>query len=568
MGVFSPTQTRVYTDRYQHGIETIPEMWDRVAKWVASNDKPYLTKFRTLLQDFKFIPGGRINYAAGRSNVTAHNCFVLPSPYDSRGGIIDALRNWIETMARGGGVGINMSSLRPRGTPVLGTDGTSSGPIPWMELFTTASSKVVQQGGTRRGAAMIILNVDHPDIWEFIEAKQQAGVLEGANLSVGISDEFLEAVKKDLPWYLWWDKNPVKTVGARLLWKHIADSAWRCGEPGVVFLGRCNAQSNLSYLGGTDDAKPIICVNPCSEIPLPANGSCLLGTFNLAAYASIAEQPYFSWARLEEDITTAVRFLDNIIDLSLYPLVEYKEHQQSVRQMGIGVTGLADALITLGHRYGSDNSIAFVSRVFRTIRDRAYKTSIELAKERGSFSLYSREFLGGQFIKALPRDIQEGINRHGIRNSYLIAQQPSGTGSLLAGVNSGIEPVFSFNTKREDRTGIWNPVTTASATYDKAGRGRDDPTGPFVTAHELTPFEHINMQAAAQQYCDQAISKTVNCPEDWTVEQVESVLDYAVEKGLKSIAIYRNNSRSKQVLTHVDTPAIEDPNCRSGTCDV
>ncbi len=573
------TQNRIFTDRYQQGDETIPDMWDRVASWVANNEKDRRTwydRFRWLVDDFKFIPGGRINFAAGHNGkVTAHNCFVIPKPDDSIEGIYHSLMLWAKTMARGGGVGINMSSLRPRSTHVVGSDGTSSGPIPFMELFTTTSKDVIQQGGTRRGAAMIILEDWHPDIWDFIEAKTTFGKLEGANISVGISNAFMEAIKNDTPWNMKWKGKNIKTVSAKALWDKIAEAAWKSGEPGILFLDRCNDWSNLWYL----PEQRIECVNPCSEIPLPANGCCLLGTFNLERFVKtstttvgeLVGETYFDWYEFSQAIQVAVRFLDNVIDVSYYPLEEYRVHQEAVRQMGMGITGLADALIRLGLRYGSPQSIEFVQAIFEQISYVGYKTSTQLAKEKGSFPLYDNRFLESEYVKRLPSHIRKGIEKHGIRNSYLVGQQPSGTGSLLAGVNSGIEPVYAFDVERQDRTGTWSPETTASKLYNEQ---IGDVSSVFVSAHELTPFDHINIQAAAQRWCDQAISKTVNCPEDWKVEDVKKVYQYAWDKGLKSVAVYRDKSRPEQVLTAKkivapDGEVLKDNiNCRSGACEV
>jgi ribonucleoside-diphosphate reductase alpha chain len=572
MGVdFSEGQMRIFNDRYKEGDEQSPfDMWGRTALWVASNEKEsdyWFLQFLNLQYMFKFLAGGRINYAAMKEgDVTAHNCFTIAIQEDSVDGIFVGLREWAETMRRGGGVGANFTILRPRGTPVLGVDGTSSGPIPWMVPFTVMANEVINQGGTRRGAAMIILNDDHPDIVEFIQAKQRPHYLEGANLSVGISDKFIQAVKNNKTWDLVWGGEKYYDLSAQLLWKYIVNSIWKSGEPGVVFLDRCNEERNLWYL----DSQQITCVNPCSEIPLPDYGACLLGAINLSA---LCENGTFNYAELRGTIPTAVRFLDNVIDLSYYPLDKYRQHQKSVRQIGLGFTGLADCLIKLGIPYNSIDAVLFVHGAYKILAEESYRASIELAQEKGSFPLLDPDkFIESKFVARLPDSIKNDIQLHGIRNSYLIAQQPSGSGSLLAGVNSGIEPVFSFDTTRVDRTGTWEPESDAARAYSAhIGLGGSD-SAVFVTSHGVSPREHINIQAAAQEWCDQAISKTINCSEETTVEEIADVLMYAYDMGLKSVAIYRHKSRDTQVLfkkgEDVDKSEEAMVGCRSGSCDV
>lgn len=577
-------------DRYRVGTDqSIEDTWRRVAQWVAMRDVftkhnmyslAHYNLYYNLLSDFKFIPGGRITHAAGQPGVTAMNCFVGPNPEDSREGIVKSLGIEIETMSRGGGYGTNMSSLRPRGARVVGVNGTSSGPVPWMELFSTASKDVVQQGGTRRGALMLILEDSHPDIMEFIQAKTFGGRLEGANVSVGISNDFMQAVKDNDTWYLEWNGQTYDSINARELWSAIAYCAWKSGEPGVVFLDRCNEYNNLWYRKD----KQIVCVNPCSEIPLPEFGSCLLGTFNLERYIIDDAVPWLDYINLTRDIHTAVRFLDNVIDIAYYPMEQYELHQSMVRQMAIGFTGVADALIKLKIRYGSDEAEQFIDNIYKFLWIEAVKGSIKLAKERGPFPLFDPNlFCEGLQIKKLPNELIQEIKTHGIRNAYLVGQQPSGTGSLLAGVNSGIEPVFSFDTIRTDRTGTHTPISEANKIYEEQATKNTQKPEYLVTAHELTPTEHILMQAAAQKWCDQAISKTVNCPADWSPLEVEDVFNMAWEKGLKSVAIYRDGSRSEQVLHDGEVkngfsyiigsgsdipPDNFDPNCRSGSCEI
>lgn len=576
------TQLRIWLDRYKDEEDKeIEDTWRRIANWAAEAEEEdkrevWAKRFYDILEGHRFIPGGRITYAAGKGkNVTAMNCFVGPSPEDSREGIIASLLEEVETMSRGGGFGINMSSLRPRGARVEGVDGTSSGPVPWMQLFSTASRDVVQQGGTRRGALMLILEDWHPDVVEFINAKRKAGRLEGANISVGVSNAFMEAVEGDREWEFQWPKGTYhSSIKARELWEMIAESAHASGEPGIVFLDRCNDWSNLYYVEG----QKIVCVNPCSEIPLPAYGSCLLGTINLSLLAD--GEGGFNWARLRYTTSIAVRLLDNVIDLAHYPLEGYEKHQKSVRQMAIGITGLADCLIKMGMRYGDRESVEFLNSIFEEISKAAYEASIDLAEEKGEFPLLDRrKFVEGEYVRRLPDYLKQGILDRGIRNAFLVGQQPSGTGSLLAGVNSGIEPVFSFATVRTDRTGTWEPESEAIRLYNEAIEENEGSLlwwqeHFFVEAHDLSPLDHIKMQAAAQEWCDQAISKTVNCPEGWGVEDVGKVFNEAWERGLKSVAVYRDKSRSEQVLHKGEVEngfGVEElvaVGCRSGTCDI
>ena len=458
---------KVFVDRYAlkdrdgRPIETTPEqMWRRVAEGIAAVEPTpekqayWSERFYEALSDFKFVPGGRILAGAGTGTaVTFYNCYVIPSPEDSRGGILDNLKVMVDIMARGGGVGINLSSLRPRGSYIKTVNGTSSGPISWAELYSVATKDVIQQGGSRRGALMLMLDDDHPDIEEFITVKQDLQRINGANLSVCVSDDFMAAVKQDRPWQLKWQGEVKKELPARELWELICEAAWASGEPGMVFIDRYNKVSNTWYY------EDIICVNPCGEQGLPAWGVCNLGALNVAAFVRDGEMDYDA---LAEHAKVAIRFLDDVVDANEYFIPENAKAQLGTRRTGLGTMGLADALIKMELRYGHEESLPVIERVYRTIRDAAYECSAALAVEKGPFPSWDREkYAQGVFIKQLPAALQEQIAETGTRNAVLLTQAPTGSTSLLSGVSSGIEPVYDFAFVRRDRIGehvIYHPL--------------------------------------------------------------------------------------------------------------
>lgn len=550
--MYSDIQLKIFQDRYAHGEEKTPEeAWKRVAAAVAEQEQSHQRgywrgAFFELLKDFRYVPGGRIMHAMGTgSSVTAQNCYVIPIE-DSRKSIMNALEQWVEIQAKGGGVGINMSPLRPSGDYVKSVQGTASGPVNWAQPFAFISKNVVQQGGSRRGAAMIMLDISHPDIQEFIHAKETPGVLEGCNVSVCISNAFMAAVTNDDDFPLEWGGKVYRSVRARDLWDEICTAAWKSAEPGIYFMERANEQANSAYFETLEST------NPCGEQPLGPYGACLLGSFNIAQfmYLTDARGSRLDVVALAGAVATAVRFNDNIVDLSNYPLPECKDSQQRIRRMGIGIMGLADALIMAHIRYGSEDALAFTAQVYKTIRDSAYATSAALAEERGPFPEYTEALLDRPFIKSLPEHIQNTIKVTGLRNCYLLTQAPTGTTSMLAGVNGGIEPYFAFKYMRSDRTGKYEVKSEWSDEYDSADR-----PDYLVIANDVSPMEHILMQAAAQQYNDSSISKTVNLPESATIEDIKTLYKAAWSYDLKSLSVYRDNSRSEQVLIHVKPEA-------------
>src|SRR2546423_4566323 len=450
---------KVFMDRYSlkdpagQPLEFYPEqLWARVARGIAAVEKTeelqahWEKRFYEALSDFQFVPGGRILAGAGSGHqVTFYNCYVIPSPEDSLQGILDNLKVTTEIMARGGGVGINLSTLRPRGSYIKTVNGTASGPCSWAQLYSVATGDVIQQGGSRRGALMLMLDDTHPDIEEFITVKRWAGNIEHASLSVCIADKFMQAVKDDADWDLTWQGEVKKTVRARDLWDLICKSAWESAEPGMVFIDRYNKESNTWYY------ENIRCVNPCGEQGLPAWGVCNLGALNLSSFVHNGQ---IDWKQLAETSKIAMRFLDNVIDANEYFIEENKEAQLGPRRTGLGTMGLADALIKMEIAYGSEASVPSIERIYSTSPDAAYEASSDIAAEKGSFPHFERDkYMQGQFIKRLPKAIQAKIKQQGIRNAALLTQAPTGTTSLFAGASSGIEPDYDFAMARRGRTG-------------------------------------------------------------------------------------------------------------------
>lgn len=581
---FSGISQKVFLDRYAlkdkkgNPIEKKPEeMWRRVAKAVASVEKKdkkdfWEKEFFLAMKDFKYIPGGRILAGAGTGfSVTFYNCFVIPSPKDSRDGILDTLKQMVEIMARGGGVGINLSSLRPRGARVKKVNGFSSGPCNWAELFSVATKDIIQQGGTRRGALMLMLWDWHPDVEEFITVKQDLSRINGANLSVCVSDSFMEAVEKDRDWQLvfpeleaadydekwdgdlsiWKEKGGMvkvyKTIKARKLWDLICQAAWRSAEPGVVFMERYNKWHNNWYWNR------INCVNPCGEEGLPPWGVCNLGSINLSALVKsddVDKKGKFDFKTLRKIVRVAVRFQDNVIDMDPYIFAGIKKTQlEGERRIGLGTMGLGDALIKLHLRYGSRESLKFIDKIYRTIRDEAYFASFEIAKEKGFFPKFDPKlYLKGKFIQNLPLNIKKNIQKYGIRNSLILMQAPTGSTSLMANTTSGIEPVFEFEFIRKDRLGTH---VLRHHLYEQWYRKHEKEIKEkglkkpewFVSANELSPEDHIRVQAAIQKYVDASISKTVNAPQNHTVDDVKKLYTLAYKLGCKGVTYMREGSR-------------------------
>lgn len=547
---------KVFLDRYAWKddkgapMEEFPEqMWARVAKSLSKIEQPgkqayWEKRFYDSMADFKFVPAGRILSGAGTGHqVTFYNCFVIPSPEDSRGGILDNLKMMTEIMCRAGGVGVNLSSLRPKGSYIKTVNGTSSGPIPWGELYSVATHDVIQQGGSRRGALMLMLDDHHPDVEEFISVKTQQGKLTGANLSVCVSDKLMEAVKSNGDWDLHWQGKVYRTVKARELWDKICESAHASAEPGLHFMERSNKRSNTWYY------EKLISTNPCGEQPLGAWAVCNLGALNLSAFVD-EDSAEMDYEMLADHAGTAVRALDNVVDANYYFFKENEEQQMGTRRTGLGTMGLGDALIKMGIRYGSDESLPVIDRIYKTIRDAAYDSSAEIAKEKGAFPMWDPEkYSRGYFIKRLPAKLQAKIKKTGIRNAVVLTQAPTGTTGLLSGVSSGIEPVYDFAMKRKDRTGEHILYHELYKKYLDEHPGEDVPDY-FVSSNDLKPMEHVRVQAKIQEYTDSSISKTVNAPNSHTVEDVQELYMAAYDMGLKGVTYFRDGSR-EGVLEHI-----------------
>jgi ribonucleoside-diphosphate reductase alpha chain len=535
---------------------TLEDTWRRIAQALAApeadaNQGAWGERFFTALEDFKFLPAGRIVAGAGTGRqVTLFNCFVMGAIPDDMAGIFSHLKEAALTMQQGGGIGYDFSTLRPKGAPVKGVGADASGPLSFMDVWD-AMCRTIMSAGYRRGAMMATLACDHPDIEAFIEAKREPGRLRMFNLSVLVSDAFMTAVKEDAPWELKFNGTSFKTVRARDLWDRIMRATYAYAEPGVIFIDRINKKNNLHY------CETIRATNPCGEQPLPPYGACLLGSINVAA---LIKDPFTPDARLDEAefdrlVPLAVRMMDNTIDTSRFPLEEQQAEAKAKRRIGLGVTGLADALIMCRVRYGSEAAVRLTETWMRRLERQAYLASVEIAKEKGPFPLFEAEpFLAGETVAGLDKDIKEAIAAHGIRNALLTSIAPTGTISLLAdNVSSGLEPVFSFSYTRNvlmpDGTRRTEEVSDyAYRMYRRLYGETAELPDYFVDAQRLSPSDHVVMQAACQKYVDASISKTINCPEDITFEAFKDVYEQAYELGCKGCTTYRPNDVTGAVL--------------------
>ncbi len=563
MTVAAPISKQIWDMKYRlkaadGGVvdKTIEDTWRRVARALAGVEDlktrgDWEARFFEALEGFKFLPAGRILAGSGTGrDVTLFNCFVMGAIPDNMGGIFEHLRESALTMQKGGGIGYDFSTLRPKGAPVKGVGADASGPLSFMDVWD-AMCRTIMSAGYRRGAMMATLRCDHPDIEDFIKAKQDPGRLRMFNMSVLVSDAFVEAVKGDDPWDLRFEDTVYATVSARELWDSIMRATYAHAEPGVIFIDRINARNNLRY------CETINATNPCGEQPLPPYGACLLGSINLA---KLVENPFRDGAALDLDaldglVRTAVRMMDNVIDVSSFPLEAQVHEARSKRRIGLGVTGLADALIMCRVRYGSKAAAAKVEEWMARVERSAYLASTELAAEKGAFPLYDAEkYLAGETIAGLDEDVRAAIARHGIRNALLTSIAPTGTISLFAdNVSSGIEPVFAntFTRKVLMPDGTHREETVSDYAYrqylKQFGENAQLP-GYFVTAMDLTPQDHVAMQAAAQRHVDSSISKTINCAEDITFAAFKDIYMTAYETGCKGCTTYRPNAVTGSVL--------------------
>jgi ribonucleoside-diphosphate reductase alpha chain len=579
----------IWQTRYRaEGERDIGDTWRRVAQAIAAAEERYseqwAERFYGLLDDFRFLPGGRILAGAGTGHrVTLFNCFVMGEIADDLEHIFEALKEGALTMQHGGGVGYDFSTLRPAGMVAAATGTIASGPTSFMHIWDAMCATMLSTGA-RRGAMMATLRCDHPDIETFVDAKRDPAVLRHFNLSVQVGDDFMAAVAADRDWPLVFPLHPgesadgstllrrwsgvpaavpcrvLRTVKARALWQRILHAAYDTAEPGVLFVDTINRDNTLA------EHETLAATNPCGEIPLPPYGACDLGSLNLTAFVA---SPYAADAHLDlESLAAAaqmaVRFLDNVIDVSRYPLPAQAAQARSTRRIGLGITGLADALVLLSQRYDSAAARELAARVMQTLRDAAYRASSDLAREKGPFPGLDRNaFLASGFASRLPADIRAGIAAHGIRNSHLLAIAPAGTISLLANnCSSGIEPIFAAEAERRvlGAEGSYHTHRVVDCALQMwRQQGRDGMPPALVEAQQIDPLAHLQMQAALQPFVDNAISKTINVAADIPFERFEDLYRRAHALGLKGCTVFRPNPVTGAILSQ--PPANEREQC-------
>ncbi|HSM18890.1 MAG TPA: adenosylcobalamin-dependent ribonucleoside-diphosphate reductase [Hyphomicrobiales bacterium] len=563
---------RIWNDKYRLKRDdgtplerSVGDSWARVAKAVAAAEPAreraqWTRRFRDMMAGYRFLPAGRILAGAGAERrVTLLNCFVMGTIPDDLGGIFENLQEAALTMQAGGGIGHDFSTLRPKGAPVKGIGADASGPISFMDVWD-AMCRTIKSAGSRRGAMMGTMRCDHPDIEAFVDVKADPKRLRMFNLSVLVTDAFMTAVEEDAPWELSFEGTVYKTVPARILWDRIMRATYEYAEPGVVFIDRVNAENNLKY------CETIHATNPCGEQPLPPHGACLLGSINLAR---LVRDPFEAEARIEAEelaalTADAVRFLDDVIDISNYPLDAQRREAMAKRRIGLGVTGLADALAMCGESYGGEAAAALGGGWMRTIQNAAYRASALLAEEKGAFPLYDREpYLAAPSVKRLDKRVRALVAEHGVRNALLTSVAPTGTISLFAdNVSSGVEPIFSLAFHRRVLLADGGVEEEEVSDYayrlfrDKFGADAELPEC-FVTTRSLAPADHLRMQAALQPWVDSAISKTINAPEEISFDDFKSVYAEAYALGLKGCTTYRPNPVTGAVLRAEETPPAE-----------
>lgn len=573
-----PISEWVWNSKYRHLQEgadpenDVSDTWRRVARAVASAEPDpdrWQTAFNGILSNFLFLPGGRVIAGAGTGKrVTLFNCFVAGPIRDSIRDILDSLKETAITMHQGGGIGCDFSNLRPSGAAAKRTGSVASGPLPFMQIWDSLCETLLATS-TRRGAMMGTLRCDHPDIEAFIAAKREQEALNSFNLSVLITDAFMQAVSEDAEWQLVYpapgpesraspseiEYKVYRSLPARELWQKIIRAAHETAEPGMLFIDNINRNNNLYY------CETISATNPCGEIPLPPYGACNLGSVNLTALVSapFTEKAELDRERLRDTVSVAVRFLDDVIDVSQFPLEEQARQARNTRRIGIGITGLADMLAMMSLNYDSEDGRECARNIMRSIRDTAYGASVELARERGPFPLFEKDkYLDASFIRQLPEHFRSTIARHGIRNSHLLAIAPAGTISLLAGnVSSGVEPIYALEATRQVRSceltmQRFKVRDYAYELWQGSAGPKDSLPASLATADMLPASAHLAMQACLQPYVDNAISKTVNLAADATVDDVAAVFTNAYSSGLKGCTVFRPGARWGQVLRSRD----------------
>ena len=532
----------VFHDKYAPN-ETFKEAMTRVANHLK-DDEDHFNAFRTILYDQRFLPAGRVQAAVGAPRATTpYNCFVMGTIPDSMDGIMRVASEAAETMRLGGGVGYDFSTLRPRGTLIRSLDSKSSGPLAFMDVFD-ALCKCILSAGHRRGAQMGVLRIDHPDVEEFISAKCNHTTLSNFNISLGVTDEFMVAVRNDDNFDLVFEGRVYRTVKARALWDRVLRATWDWADPGVLFLDTINNKNNLYY------CETIAATNPCGEQPLPPYGACLLGSINMTKYIiTILDGFGFDYEQLWEDLPHIIRAQDNIVDRAIYPLSQQEEEAKSKRRMGIGITGLANILEVMGLPYGSPKAVAWTEFFMEEFANKCYMISSDLAKEKGSFPLYDEEmYLKSQFIQRLRVETQDAIRLNGIRNSHLLSVAPTGTISLAAdNISSGLEPPYMIETSRKvltyDGAKEWPVVDWAYSNYGVRGK----------TAGELTIDEHLAMLICVSKWVDSACSKTVNIGDDVTWDEFQSVYMKAWKGGASGCTTFRQKGERFGIFTEKKT---------------
>jgi ribonucleoside-diphosphate reductase alpha chain len=548
----------VLRSKYLAPGETGPlQMWDRIARAMASveeDEQYWYDQFFSLLIDYKFIPGGRVMHGAGREEAkrrpTLSNCYVIPIEEDSLEGIYSCLRESAMVYRTGGGVGTDLSILRPKGAPVNATVDQSPGCTAFMNLLSESTNAVSQAG--RRGALMLTLSVEHPDIEDFITIKNDPSrtKVQYANISVLITHEFMEAVIGDTDFDLRWGGQIYRTVRARDLWDKVIANAHASAEPGIIFWDTMKEYHNVEY------ANPLTSTNPCGEQPLASYTACNLGNLNLLSFVDDAGA--FDYEDLAEATRVSTRFLDNVIDYNMdsHALPKIRDAVESDRRVGLGITGLADALVKMGLRYDSDEALDTVEKMMQTICYYSYETSIDLAQEKGSFSLFDWEGLSqSKFIQSLPKSIQNRIRKHGLRNSTLITVPPVGTGSIVAQTSSGVEPIFCTSYKRRVKQADGESFREYKVYHPLVKQmygGDEDLPDHIRTAHDIDPYFRVRMQGVIQRYTDSSISSTINLPEETTAETVADIYITAYKEGLKGVTVYREGSREGILQTDDD----------------
>lgn len=558
-GPSTPFSQRLHATKYRGKGESFHEAMTRIANALTDTSEDFYA-FRDILSDQRFLPGGRIQAAIGSpKSVTAFNCFVSGTVEDSMKSIMERATEAAFTMRTGGGIGYDFSNLRPRGDWISTLDSVASGPISFMGIFD-ALCQTISSAGHRRGAQMGVLRVDHPDIEEFIQAKQNTDRLTAFNVSIGVTDEFMEAVKADANFDLMFEGNTYNRVKARNLWDRIMRSTWDWAEPGVVFLDTINKMNNLYY------CEEISATNPCGEQPLPPFGACLLGSFNLVKY--ITEDRCFDYIQFGKDIKAVVPAMDRVIDVTDYPLKPQKADALLKRRMGLGITGLANALEAMGAPYASDKFFREMRMILGALQFISYCTSVELARERGAFPMFDRDYYTrSKFLRKLPNDLVRDISQYGIRNSHLLSIAPTGTISMCAdNVSSGIEPVYSYVTDRVVQT-MRGPAVERVEDYGVKNfgiKGR--------TATEVSGKEHVVVLCVAQEYVDSAVSKTVNVDPATPWGDFKDLYDIAWSCGAKGCTTFNPGGKRMGILTEVKTEnegaaCRIDPDTGVRTCD-